>query len=73
MKFVTAKTPLAAAVGLMVATSVWAKVPANEAEQLGKELTCVGAIKAGNNTVEFVLASGHRARFQNGRATHVWL
>ena len=48
MKFVTAKTPLAAAVGLMVATSVWAKVPANEAEQLGKELTCVGAIKAGN-------------------------
>jgi hypothetical protein len=48
MKFVTAKTPLAVAVGLMVATSVWAKVPANEAEQLGKELTCVGAIKAGN-------------------------
>lgn len=29
--------------------------------------------RAGNNTVEFVLASGHRARFQNGRATHVWL
>ncbi|QXZ10361.1 DUF1329 domain-containing protein [Comamonas sp. Y33R10-2] len=48
MKFVTAKTPLAVAVGLLVATSVWAKVPASEAEQLGKELTCVGAIKAGN-------------------------
>lgn len=48
MKFVMAKTPLALAVGLMVATSVWAKVPAEEAEKLGKELTCVGAIKAGN-------------------------
>ena len=48
MKFVTAKTPLAVAVGLMLATSVWAKVPASEAEQLGKNLTCVGAIKAGN-------------------------
>lgn len=48
MKFVEAKTPLAVAVGLMLATSVWAKVPASEAEQLGKELTCVGAIKAGN-------------------------
>jgi hypothetical protein len=24
------------------------------------------------NAVEFVLASGHRARFQNGRSTHVW-
>ena len=48
MNFVTAKTPLAVAVGLMLATSVWAKVPASEAEQLGKNLTCVGAIKAGN-------------------------
>ena len=48
MKFVTAKTPLAVAVGLMLATSVWAKVPASEAEHLGKDLTCVGAIKAGN-------------------------
>lgn len=48
MKFAKTKTPLAIAVGLMVATSVWAKVPASEAEKLGKELTCVGAIKAGN-------------------------
>lgn len=48
MKFVTAKTPLAVAVGLLVATSVWAKVPASEADRLGKDLTCVGAIKAGN-------------------------
>lgn len=48
MKFVEAKTPLAVAVGLMLATSVWAKVPASEADRLGKDLTCVGAIKAGN-------------------------
>lgn len=48
MKFAKTKTPLAIAVGLMVATSVWAKVPASEADKLGKELTCVGAIKAGN-------------------------
>lgn len=48
MKFAKTKTPLAIGVGLMVATSVWAKVPASEADKLGKELTCVGAIKAGN-------------------------
>ncbi len=48
MKFVMVKTPLAVAVGLVVATSAWAKVPASEADKLGKELTCVGAIKAGN-------------------------
>ena len=48
MKFVEAKTPLAVAVGLMLATSVWAKVPASEADRLGKDLTCVGATKAGN-------------------------
>lgn len=48
MKFAKTKTPLAIAVGLIVATSVWAKVPASEADKLGKELTCVGAIKAGN-------------------------
>ena len=48
MKFVTNKTPLAVAVGLMIAASAWAKVPASEADHLGKDLTCVGAIKAAN-------------------------
>ncbi|HEY4665147.1 MAG TPA: DUF1329 domain-containing protein [Comamonas sp.] len=48
MKFVMTKTPLAVAAALLMATSVWAKVPASEADKLGKELTCVGAIKAGN-------------------------
>lgn len=42
------KAPWALAAGLMVAGVAVAKVPASEAEQLGKELTCVGAIKAGN-------------------------
>ena len=48
MSFEKSKTSLAVAVGLMFATSVWAKVPASEADHLGKDLTCVGAIKAGN-------------------------
>ena len=48
MKFVKAKNPIAVAIGLMLVTSVWAKVPASEADHLGKDLTCVGAIKAGN-------------------------
>ena len=45
------KTPLAMAVVLMLAGaagSALAKVTPAEAERLGKDLTCVGAIKAGN-------------------------
>ena len=34
--------------GLMAAGTAFAKVPAAEADKLGKELTCTGAIKAGN-------------------------
>ncbi|MGE8321434.1 MAG: DUF1329 domain-containing protein [Comamonas sp.] len=48
MKCVMTKTALAMAASLIVAVPVHAKVSASEAEQLGKELTCVGAIKAGN-------------------------
>jgi hypothetical protein len=40
--------PMAAAVGLLLAGSALAKVPAAEAERLGKDLTCVGAEKAAN-------------------------
>ena len=36
------------AVGLLMAGAAFAKVPAAEAEKLGKELTCVGAEKAGS-------------------------
>lgn len=39
---------LALCAGVFAATSALAKVPAAEAEQLGKTLTCTGAIKAGN-------------------------
>ena len=35
------------ALGLVLSGAAWAKVPANEADKLGKELTCVGAEKAG--------------------------
>ncbi|CAM4228843.1 Sigma E regulatory protein, MucB/RseB [Comamonas aquatilis] len=48
MTIALVKTPLAIAAGLLLVTSAWAKVPASEADQLGKNLTCVGAIKAGN-------------------------
>lgn len=48
MKFVMSKTPLALSIGLVLAAAAHAKVPASEADRLGKDLTCVGAIKAGN-------------------------
>ncbi len=40
--------PLALAAGIVFAAVAHAKVPASEAERLGKDLTCTGAIKAGN-------------------------
>jgi hypothetical protein len=40
--------PLLAAMLLVTTVKVSAKVPADEADQLGKSLTCVGAEKAGN-------------------------
>lgn len=46
MKFMMTAVPLAA--GLLVAGAALAKVPAAEADKLGKELTCMGAIKAGS-------------------------
>ena len=39
---------LAVSLGLLAAGAAFAKVPAAEADKLGKELTCTGAIKAGN-------------------------
>jgi hypothetical protein len=36
------------AISLAIAGTAWAKVPASEADKLGKDLTCVGAEKAGN-------------------------
>ena len=42
------KAPMALAAGLLAAGLAQAKVPASEAERLGKDLTCTGAIKAGN-------------------------
>ncbi|RFO96009.1 DUF1329 domain-containing protein [Rhodoferax lacus] len=38
----------AMAIGLVLSGAAWAKVPAAEADKLGKELTCVGAEKAAN-------------------------
>lgn len=46
MKFTITAVPLAA--GLLLAGAALAKVPAAEAEKLGTELTCTGAIKAGS-------------------------
>ena len=40
--------PVVLAMGLAVGASAWAKVPAADADKLGKELTCVGAEKAAN-------------------------
>jgi hypothetical protein len=37
-----------AVVALALSAAAWAKVPAAEADRLGKDLTCVGAEKAGN-------------------------
>lgn len=49
MKKIISWTPVAAAaVSLLLAGEALAKVPAAEAEKLGKELTCVGAEKAAN-------------------------
>ena len=39
---------LAVSLGLLAAGAAFAKVPAAEADKLGKELTCTGAIKAAN-------------------------
>ncbi|HMW22150.1 MAG TPA: DUF1329 domain-containing protein [Burkholderiaceae bacterium] len=47
MKTPMIPAPIALAVGLAMMGSAWAKVPAAEADKLGKELTCVGAEKAG--------------------------
>ena len=41
-------TAIPLAVGLLMAGAALAKVPAAEADKLGKELTCVGAEKAGS-------------------------
>ena len=43
MKRMNLWAPLGVAVGLLLAGAAIAKVPAAEAEKLGKELTCVGA------------------------------
>ena len=40
-------TLLPLALGLLLSGAALAKVPASEADKLGKELTCVGAEKAG--------------------------
>ena len=40
--------PLAASIALTLSVSVFAKVPPEEAARLGNDLTCVGAISAGN-------------------------
>ena len=45
MKRMNLWAPLGVAVGLLLAGAAIAKVPAAEAEKLGKELTCVGAEK----------------------------
>ena len=44
----TKMTMIPLAVSLLMAGSAFAKVPAAEAEKLGKELTCVGAERAGS-------------------------
>ena len=44
----TRMTVIPLAVSLLMAGAAFAKVPAAEAEKLGKELTCVGAEKAGS-------------------------
>ena len=44
----TKMTVIPLAVSLLMAGAAFAKVPAAEAEKLGKELTCVGAEKAGS-------------------------
>ena len=44
----TTMTVIPLAVSLLMAGAAFAKVPAPEAEKLGKELTCVGAEKAGS-------------------------
>lgn len=46
MKRMNLWAPLGVAVGLLIAGAAIAKVPAAEADKLGKELTCVGAEKA---------------------------
>ncbi|SDL91234.1 Protein of unknown function [Oryzisolibacter propanilivorax] len=48
MKSMMRKTPMALAALLVLAGTAWAKVPAAEADKLGKELNCNGGIKAGN-------------------------
>lgn len=48
MNRVMTKTSLTVAASLVLCASAHAKAAASEVEQLGKELTCVGAIRAGN-------------------------
>lgn len=50
MKIAMTHAPIALAVGLLLAGPALAKVPAAEAEKLGKDLTCTGAEKAGSAT-----------------------
>ena len=47
MKTSMTRGPIVLAMSLMLAGAALAKVPAAEADMLGKELTCVGAEKAG--------------------------
>ena len=49
---------VAMAISLAIAGTAWAKVPASEADKLGKDLTCVGAEKAGNKDGSIPAYSG---------------
>ena len=44
----TMMIPLIVVLGLLVCSTAWAKVSADEAARLGKDLTPLGAEKAGN-------------------------
>lgn len=48
MKRIMTPMPIALAMSLLLAGAALAKVPAAEADRLGKDLTCVGAEKAGS-------------------------
>lgn len=50
MKRAMSKFPAALAAGLLLAGGALAKVPAAEADKLGKSLTCVGAEKSGTSS-----------------------
>lgn len=48
MSKLTRRAPFALIAGLLTAVGIHAKVPTQEADRLGNDLTCTGAIKAGN-------------------------